>query len=251
MSKTNATHAIERTSPKGGPFIGTCRLCGQTGLRAGDALVICPNPGGVTSDEALIDVIDGPRPFDSMSGPLYRTPYLVLPKLAIQAMPLQWQHRLLALLEEANATGLETPTYTVYRDDPLFTWVRKYDESDLDVVVEPLQSDPWADYRRGDVKALSPNFDPTQAAGGPDGAEKRPVMIDYENWRGERRVRSVMPLSIFFGRTPWHRKPQWLMQAIDSEDGVEKSFAIADIHGWDVREPKGAHPKPSDFVAQL
>ncbi|SEK36480.1 hypothetical protein SAMN04515666_101332 [Bosea lupini] len=57
-SGTASTHAIERTSPKGGPFIGTCRLCGTPGLSAADALQPCPNQRGLTADEALLEAID-------------------------------------------------------------------------------------------------------------------------------------------------------------------------------------------------
>lgn len=54
------THALERTSPKGGPFIGTCRLCGKAGLRLGDALKPCENQRGLSADEALLEAIEGP-----------------------------------------------------------------------------------------------------------------------------------------------------------------------------------------------
>jgi hypothetical protein len=65
-------HAIERTSPKGPgqKFIGTCRLCGTKGLTMGDALMPCPNPRGLTSDEALIEAIDpDPGPIDMGEAP--------------------------------------------------------------------------------------------------------------------------------------------------------------------------------------
>ncbi len=59
MAAEATTHAIERTSPKGGPFIGTCRLCGTPNLRMGDALKPCPNQRGLTADQALIECIEG------------------------------------------------------------------------------------------------------------------------------------------------------------------------------------------------
>ena len=46
-------HVIERTSPKGGPFLGTCLLCGARELRAQDAGRECPNPTGTMEHEAL------------------------------------------------------------------------------------------------------------------------------------------------------------------------------------------------------
>ena len=49
-------HVIERTSPKGPgqKFIGTCRLCGKTGLTFADREP-CPNPRGLTEEQALLD----------------------------------------------------------------------------------------------------------------------------------------------------------------------------------------------------
>jgi hypothetical protein len=54
-------HHVERTSPKGpgSPFIGTCRLCGKTGLRASAALEDCENVRGLTTEEALVEAITG------------------------------------------------------------------------------------------------------------------------------------------------------------------------------------------------
>lgn len=52
-------HHIERTSPKGQPFIGTCRLCGMTGLKASAALEDCENVRGLSAEEALIEAIVG------------------------------------------------------------------------------------------------------------------------------------------------------------------------------------------------
>ncbi len=67
MMKTQITHAIERTSPKGlgQEFIGTCRLCGTPNLRAGDALKPCPNQRGLSSDDALIEAIAGDADLDT------------------------------------------------------------------------------------------------------------------------------------------------------------------------------------------
>jgi hypothetical protein len=56
------SHSLERTSPKGPGmlFIGTCRLCGKTGLTFEDMKrEICPNPRGVTADENLLNAVKG------------------------------------------------------------------------------------------------------------------------------------------------------------------------------------------------
>jgi hypothetical protein len=52
---------IERTSPKGRPFVGTCTACGTRGLTLANMNDECPNQRGVTQDEALIDAISRPR----------------------------------------------------------------------------------------------------------------------------------------------------------------------------------------------
>lgn len=53
-------HAVERTSPKGGPFIGTCVRCGRTGLTIAEAMRECDNPSGMSQDEALLQLLHGP-----------------------------------------------------------------------------------------------------------------------------------------------------------------------------------------------
>lgn len=40
-------------------FIGTCRLCGKTGLKASAALEDCENVRGLSTEEALIETIMG------------------------------------------------------------------------------------------------------------------------------------------------------------------------------------------------
>lgn len=56
-------HSLERTSPLGGPFRGTCVLCGKTNLTMADFFgEECPNPGNVSEDEAVLNAIRGPQP---------------------------------------------------------------------------------------------------------------------------------------------------------------------------------------------
>ena len=57
-----------------------------------------------------------------------------------------------------------------------------------------------------------------------------PLRIDYTNWRGERRIRVIQPLSVSFGVTEHHSQPQWLLRAIDVEKGEERDFAMLRIH---------------------
>jgi len=54
-----ATHALERTSPKGGPFLGCCVKCGRQNLRAKAVFEECENVRGTTPDEDVLEAICG------------------------------------------------------------------------------------------------------------------------------------------------------------------------------------------------
>lgn len=58
------------------------------------------------------------------------------------------------------------------------------------------------------------------------------VVIDYTNWKGERRLRRIVPQSIVFGSTEWHPEVQWLLEAEDVEKKETRSFALNSIHAW-------------------
>lgn len=60
------------------------------------------------------------------------------------------------------------------------------------------------------------------------------VIIDYTNWRGERRKRLIRPVNIIFGSNEWHTEPQWLLHAVDLEASEKalKLFALSGIHEW-------------------
>lgn len=96
---------------------------------------------------------------------LYRTPYLVLPRLMLEAMPLEWQQKFEWLLQEAEDAGLKTPSYFVFRDlthgnQNLIKGCRQtnygqWDEEAEYEFVEGYFDDEWANYRRGDAWELS------------------------------------------------------------------------------------------------
>jgi len=55
----------------------------------------------------------------------------------------------------------------------------------------------------------------------------------YKNWRGETGKRTVVPISIRFGESKFHKGEQWIMRAFDVErkgDPV-REFAMKDIQG--------------------
>lgn len=60
----------------------------------------------------------------------------------------------------------------------------------------------------------------------------RAVRFDYLNYRGELAERCVIPLSVWFGSTEWHKTAQWLLRAHDLDKGTIRDFAIVDIKNW-------------------
>ena len=59
MSELANTHALERTSQKGGPFVGRCILCGKVGLPFEAARERCENPAKLTEEGAIVAIVKG------------------------------------------------------------------------------------------------------------------------------------------------------------------------------------------------
>lgn len=105
---------------------------------------------------------------DTFGSRLYRTPYLVLPRLALEAMPEEWQEKFEALLQEADDAGIETPTYFVFRDlsDGNPDQIRgckqvnrgRWDKRPFYRLTGGYRDDPWANYRHGKILDVSPSF---------------------------------------------------------------------------------------------
>lgn len=62
-------------------------------------------------------------------------------------------------------------------------------------------------------------------------AEKA-IRFTYKNWRGEVRERKAVPEQLWFGASPWHPEPQWLLQAWDLEKEERRYFALRNVSGW-------------------
>jgi hypothetical protein len=59
------------------------------------------------------------------------------------------------------------------------------------------------------------------------GAVDTPALVAaYTNWRGETELRRIVPLSVRYGSSEWHPKPQWLLRAKDVDKGEEREFAF-------------------------
>ena len=56
------------------------------------------------------------------------------------------------------------------------------------------------------------------------------IVVDYTNWRGERRERVIEPRRVWFGTTEHHPEPQWFLAALDVEKDQTRDFALRDIH---------------------
>jgi hypothetical protein len=54
---TTEYHALERTSPEGGPFVGYCIRCGMTGLPMSAVTEECKNTREMTAAEAVLDSV--------------------------------------------------------------------------------------------------------------------------------------------------------------------------------------------------
>jgi hypothetical protein len=72
------------------------------------------------------------------------------------------------------------------------------------------------------------------------------VIIDYTNWKGVRRLRKILPMSILYASSQYHPGEQWLLEAMDLEEDSStvpiKTFSLKDIHSWtheSVDENKG------------
>jgi predicted DNA-binding transcriptional regulator YafY len=61
---------------------------------------------------------------------------------------------------------------------------------------------------------------------------RKDVQIDYTNYRGERALRLIAPVQMWFGRTEWHPEDQWLLDAIDLIKNEKRTFAMRGIHSW-------------------
>lgn len=60
-------------------------------------------------------------------------------------------------------------------------------------------------------------------------SDKSLVQFEYVNHKGERAVRRVRPMRIWFGSTAWHPESQWLLEAFDLDRMATRDFSIAAI----------------------
>lgn len=73
----------------------------------------------------------------------------------------------------------------------------------------------------------APNHEPASSRE-EGGHMQRMVRVHYRNWRGEERTREIRPIQVQWGTSDWHPEDQWLLLAVDPEDGKTKLFALKD-----------------------
>lgn len=56
-----------------------------------------------------------------------------------------------------------------------------------------------------------------------------PMSFVYQNYRGEVGTRSAIPVRVYYGATKWHPERQWLLEALDTQKGEMRAFALKDI----------------------
>lgn len=59
-------------------------------------------------------------------------------------------------------------------------------------------------------------------------AEPKKIIFVY-NWQGDETDRMAVPLLLYYGTSEYYKKEQWLMKAVDVEDGVVRIFAVKDM----------------------
>jgi len=82
--------------------------------------------------------------------------------------------------------------------------------------------------------------------------ESLTVYIDYTNWKGERSVRPIVPVRVWYGFNAYHQTPQWLLDAKDVAKNELRTFALLHIHSWTLdMNPPSFPVKRSESPAPL
>lgn len=73
------------------------------------------------------------------------------------------------------------------------------------------------------------------------------VLIEYTNYRGERRWWRIRPVNVAFENSEWHPDTQWILHAVDVEMAANREFAMKDILAW---KPVGRWPLAAAAVTR-
>jgi len=61
--------------------------------------------------------------------------------------------------------------------------------------------------------------------------EDMSIKVIYKNWKGEKGVRHILPIRIFYGSTEWHPEKQWLIEVYDLDRKAKRIYALKDFKG--------------------
>lgn len=61
--------------------------------------------------------------------------------------------------------------------------------------------------------------------------ERKAIVFWYRNYKGEEGYRRVIPISMRYGTSEYHKEPQWLLLADDTVNNKRREFAMRDISG--------------------
>lgn len=61
---------------------------------------------------------------------------------------------------------------------------------------------------------------------------KNPIKVEYTNYRGEKGIRTIVPISFFFGSNEYHTQEQWLLKVWDCDRQAERIYALQEITRW-------------------
>lgn len=57
----------------------------------------------------------------------------------------------------------------------------------------------------------------------------RAIKVIYSNWRGEKATRTIVPLSLYWGKSEWHPQEQWMIRVWDVDRNDYREYAFKDI----------------------
>jgi hypothetical protein len=55
------------------------------------------------------------------------------------------------------------------------------------------------------------------------------VKFDYTNWEGKKGTRTVMVNEFFYGSTPYHKEPQFILDGFDLDKEAKRGYALKDV----------------------
>ena len=58
------------------------------------------------------------------------------------------------------------------------------------------------------------------------------IKVVYKNWEEEEGLRTIIPLSIFYGSNDFHKEEQWLMKVWDLDKKDYRIYSLRDILEW-------------------